>query len=359
MDIYGWNNGGWMNPLDDIQIKPEMLKLIGTIDEFKGRWEVLGNLAPERLSALRRIATIESVGSSTRIEGVKLTDDEVARLLSGLDIRSFRTRDEQEVAGYAELMEIIFESSDEIVFHENHIKQLHGVLLKHSEKDIRHRGHYKTQPNSVEAFDEQGQSVGVIFETATPFDTPRLMEELVSWTRTSLGAGEHHPLLVIGVFVVRFLAIHPFQDGNGRLSRALTMLLLLRTGYHYVPYSSLERIVEENKDEYYRALRSAQSTLDTDESRLGDWLIFFLRCLAKQKEVLERKMNRERLMAPLAPLSEKIMDIIREHGRVTVREVVSLTGANRNTIKDHINRLVRAGHLTRYGHGRGTWYERA
>jgi len=348
-----------MNPFDQIHIRPELVKVIGAIDEFKGRWEVLGQLAPERLSALRRIATIESVGSSTRIEGVRLSDDQVNQLLSGLDMRSFRTRDEQEVAGYAELMELIFESFDEIVFNENHVKQLHGVLLKYSEKDVRHRGHYKTQPNSVEAFDSEGRSVGVIFETASAFDTPRLMEELVSWTRTSLETEEHHPLLVIGVFVVRFLAIHPFQDGNGRLSRALTTLLLLRSGYRYVPYSSIERVVEENKDEYYRALRSAQSTLDADESRLGDWLTFFLRCLAKQKQVLEQKLKRERLMAPLAPLSEKIMDIARKHGRVTVSQAVALTGANRNTIKDHLKRLVKAGRLARRGQGRGTWYEHA
>ncbi len=348
-----------MISLDQVHITPELLRSIGAIDEFKGRWEVLGNLAPERLSAMRRIATIESVGSSTRIEGVRLTDNEVTKLLSGLHIRSFRTRDEQEVAGYAELMELIFESWGEIALTENHIKQLHGVLLKYSHKDERHRGHYKAQPNSVEAFDEEGRSVGVIFETATPFDTPRLMEELVSKTRSSLEAGEHHPLLVIGLFVVRFLAIHPFQDGNGRLSRALTTLLLLRSGYRYVPYTSLERVVEENKSEYYRALRSAQATLEADQSRLDDWLTFFVRCLAKQKEALEQKVNRERLMAPSAPLSEKIMDIVRKHGRVTVREAASLTGANRNTIKDHLKQLLKTGHLTRRGRGRGTWYRRA
>ncbi|MBW2256460.1 MAG: Fic family protein [Deltaproteobacteria bacterium] len=350
--------GAIVKPLDRLHIDAQLLRSIADLDEFKGRWEVLGNLAPERLTALKRIATIESIGSSTRIEGSRLSDDEVERLLAGLDVRSFGTRDEQEVAGYAELMALVFDSYPEISLTENHIRQLHGVLLKHSKKDEHHRGHYKTLPNSVEAFDHHGRSIGVIFETASPFDTPRMMEQLVGWTRFALDADSHHPLLVIGVFVVRFLAIHPFQDGNGRLSRALTTLLMLGAGYGHVPYSSLERIVEENKDAYYLALRRAQSTLDEDESRLGEWIAFFVKCLVQQKNVLIRKLDEERLMAPLAPLSEKLLGIVREHGRVTVREAVALTGANRNTIKVHLQQLVRAGRLVQRGRGRGTWYER-
>ncbi len=348
-----------MDPLSQLVITPELLRLIAEVDEFKGRWEALGNLAPERLSALRRIATIESVGSSTRIEGVKLRDDEIERLLSGLDVSSFRSRDEQEVAGYAELMELIFESSADIPLTENTMAQLHGVLLKHSDKDERHRGHYKTLPNHVEAFDAQGRSVGIIFETATPFDTPRRMEALVAWTNEALAQRTHHPLLIIAAFVVRFLAIHPFQDGNGRLSRALTTLMLLRAGYRYVPYSSLERIVEDSKDEYYLALRRAQATLDADESQLMEWIAFFVRALHRQKEVLEHKIERERLMAPLSPLSERLLGIVAEHGRVTVRQAVALTQASRNTIKVHLGKLVDAGRLVRRGRGRGTWYERA
>lgn len=348
-----------MDPLAKTAITPELLRLIAEIDEFKGRWEALGNLAPERLSALKRIATIESVGSSTRIEGVKLRDDEIERLLSGLDVSSFRSRDEQEVAGYAQLMELIFESPADIPLTENTLRQLHGLLLAHSTKDERHRGSYKTLSNNVEAFDAEGRSVGIIFETATPFDTPRLMEALVAWTKEAFAERKHHSLLIIAVFIVRFLAIHPFQDGNGRLSRALTTLLLLRSGYGYVPYSSLERIVEDSKDEYYLALRRAQATLDEDEAQLIEWITFFVRALHRQKEVLERKVAQERLMAPLSPLSEKLLGIVTEHGRVTVREATALTEANRNTIKDHLGKLVDAGRLVRRGRGRGTWYEKA
>ena len=347
-----------MDSLSKTRITPGLLKAIAEVDEFKGRWEAFGNLAPERLGALKRIATIESVGSSTRIEGVKLSDDEIARLLSGPDVGSFRSRDEEEVAGYADLMELIFESHADIPFTEDAIRQLHGILLKHSQKDARHRGNYKTLPNSVEVFDAEGRSIGVIFETATPFDTPRLMEALFAGIRGAMEKEEHHPLLIIAVFVVRFLAIHPFQDGNGRLSRALTTLLLLQAGYSYVPYSSLERIVEDNKDEYYTALRRAQGTLDKDESQLIDWLTFFGCALRGQKEALHRKVQQEKLMAPLAPLSERILGIVRDHGRVTVREAVAVTQANRNTIKKHLNQLVNTGRLARRGQGRGSWYEK-
>ncbi len=163
-----------------IQITPEILRLVAGIDEFKGAWRALGTLAPDRLSALLRVATIESIGSSTRIEGSRLSDREVERLLSNLQIQKFSTRDEQEVAGYAKAMELVFSSWQDIALTENHIKQLHRDLLVHSEKDAWHRGSYKTSTNSVVAFDENGKQLGVVFETATPFDTPRLMTELAT-----------------------------------------------------------------------------------------------------------------------------------------------------------------------------------
>jgi Fic family protein len=288
-----------------------------------------------------------------------LTDREVDALLSNLDLGSFRTRDEQEVAGYAEATKLVFESAREIPLDENHIKQLHGILLKHSQRDERHRGDYKKLPNNVEAFDRHGRSVGVIFETASPFDTPRLMEELVRWTVRELSGNKHHPLLVIAAFIVRFLAIHPFQDGNGRLARVLTNLVLMRAGYSYVPYSSLERVIEENREQYYRALRSAQGTLDKDESHLMDWLRFFLMSLIEQKKSLEEKIGKERLMTSLSVIDEQLLQIARQHGRITLSSALTLTKTNRNTLKLHLKQLVQAGHLRLLGRGKSSWYEMA
>jgi len=198
--------------IENFHITPEILGLISEIDEFKGAWRALGTLAPERLNALRHVATIESIGSSTRIEGSKLTDSDVEQLLSNLKIKSFETRDEQEVAGYAEVMEMIFQSWQDITLTEGHIKQFHRDLLKYSDKDTRHRGEYKISSNNVVAFDEDGQQIGIVFETATPFDTPRLMSEIVQWTNETLEVNDIHPLLVIAIFIVVFF-------GNSSVSR--------------------------------------------------------------------------------------------------------------------------------------------
>lgn len=344
-----------------LQITPEILILIARIDEFKGAWRALGTLAPERLSALRRVATIESIGSSTRIEGSQLTDREVEQLLSNLAIKSFDTRDEQEVAGYAELMNMVFSSWQDIPFNENHIKQLHQVLLTHSEKDARHRGQYKTHSNSVAAFDENGTHIGIVFETATPFDSPRLMAELVSWVNGELGnariSEKLHPLLIIAIFVVVFLEIHPFQDGNGRLSRVLTTLLLLQAGYAYVPYSSMESVIELNKEAYYLALRQTQGTIRTETPNWQPWLVFFLRSLSEQVRRLEKKVAREKIvLATLPDLSLQIVEFAREHGRVTMMDAIKLTGASRNTLKQHLRNMTERKHLEQHGSGRGVWY---
>lgn len=341
-----------------LQITPEILNLIARIDEFKGAWRALGTLAPDRLSALRRVATIESIGSSTRIEGSKLSDREVEILLSNLAIHSFETRDEQEVAGYAELMDLVFSAWHDIPFNENHIKQLHQILLRHSDKDSRLRGQYKTNTNSVAAFDENGVQIGIVFETASPFDTPRLMGELVMWVNEEREKAHLHPLLIIATFVVVFLEIHPFQDGNGRLSRVLTTLLLIQSGYAYVPYSSLESVIESNKEAYYLALRQTQGTIRTDTPNWQPWLVFFLRSLAEQVRRLEKKVEREKIvLATLPDLSLRIVEFAREHGRVTIGDAIKLTGANRNTLKQHFRNLVERGHLGQQGRGRGVWYE--
>ena len=343
---------------ESLRITPEVLSLIARIDEFKGAWRALGTLAPDRLSALRRVATIESIGSSTRIEGSKLSDREVEQLLSNLEIKSFETRDEQEVAGYAELMDLVFSSWENIPLNENHVKQLHQTLLRHSEKDERHRGQYKTHSNSVAAFDENGTQIGIVFETATPFDTPRLMAELIAWVAQERAKAHLHPLLIISIFVVVFLEIHPFQDGNGRLSRVLTTLLLIQAGYAYVPYSSLESVIEVNKEAYYLALRQTQGTIRTESPNWQPWLVFFLRSLAEQVRRLEKKVAREKIvLAAMPELSLQIVEFAREHGRVTIGDTIRLTGASRHTLKQHFRNLVERGSLNRHGSGRGVWYD--
>jgi len=342
---------------DTIHITPDLLALLSELDEFKGAWRALGTLAPERLSALRHVATIESIGSSTRIEGSKLTDREVEELIAKLEIRRFETRDEQEVAGYAEVMEKVFSAWTDIPVTENHLRQLHRDLLAHSEKDERHRGEYKKLPNNVGAFDADGKMIGIVFETATPFDTPRRMTELVAWLTEARELKRLHKLLVVSVFIVSFLEIHPFQDGNGRLSRVLTTLLLLQAGYAYVPYSSLESVIEHSKEGYYLALRQTQTTMHSSKPDWQPWLLFFLRALQQQKRRLAEKIEREqKIMAALPPLSLQIMDQVRARGRTTLGEMVAVTAASRNTLKVHFRKLVHQNLLVRQGAGKATWY---
>ena len=342
---------------DALMITAEMLTLIAGIDEFKGAWRALEAIAPERLKALRKIATIESIGSSTRIEGAKLSDRDVERLLSNIEIKSFATRDEQEVAGYAEVMDLVFQSYAEIALTENHLKQLHRDLLRYSTKDEWHRGSYKTAANHVAAFDEHGNQISVVFETASPFETPGRMTELVTWAQTTQAEKRLHPLLIIAIFIVVFLEIHPFQDGNGRLSRILTTLMLLQARYAYVPYASLESVIEQKKESYYLALRQTQATIWSERPDWQPWVLFFLQALDQQKNRLAAKIEREKIVAAQLPeLSVRILDFAREHGRVSAGDMVRLTGASRNTLKQQFRHLVERGYLTRHGGGRTTWY---
>lgn len=336
-----------------------MLRLIAELDEFKGQWRMIHSLSPEKLTSLRRVATIESVGSSTRIEGSKLTDRQVEDLLGRLDLTEFSTRDEQEVAGYAYVMDQVFDAFEQIPVTENMIGQLHQDLLRYSTKDERHRGQYKTLPNHVAAFDASGKEIGIVFQTTAPFDTPREMEALVAWFIKADREQSLHPLLLVGSFIVVFLAIHPFQDGNGRLSRVLTTLMLLRAGYAYVPYSSLESIIEASKEGYYRALRRTQTTLHTTKPDWEAWLLFFLRSLVKQKNSLAKKIDLNGPQtADLHPLAKQIIALLPDHETLTLSQLVQLTKGKPSTLKLRLKELVEKGYLVPKGKGRGAYYER-
>ena len=341
-------------------ITPEMLRLIAELDEFKGQWRMMRSLSPEKLTGLRKVATIESVGSSTRIEGSKLTDRQVEDLLGGLHITEFQTRDEQEVAGCAYVMDQVFDAFGQIPVTENMIGQLHRDLLRYSTKDERHRGHYKTVPNHVAAFDADGKEIGIVFQTTSPFDTPRAMESLVAWFTKADRERSLHPLLLIGSFIVVFLAIHPFQDGNGRLSRLLTTLMLLRAGYAHVPFSSLESVIEATKEGYCRALRRTQTTLALEQPDWEAWLLFFLHSLTKQKDTLARQISLEASRPEdLHPLAQKIAALLPDHETLTLSQIVTLTGGKPSTIKLRLKELVTKGYLVPKGQGRGAYYLRS
>ncbi len=337
-----------------LALAAEDVQLLSLIDEFKGHWKALESLVPERLTSLRRVATIESIGSSTRIEGSRLTDREVEQLLGRLETKSFATRDEQEVAGYAFVMEQVFAYAQEIPFTVNMVQQLHRDLLQFSEKDARHRGQWKALPNHVAAFDENGKELGIVFATSTPFDTPFHIEALLRWHREADADTGLHPLVRVAIAVVIFLAIHPFQDGNGRLSRTLTTLLLLRAGYSYAPYSSLESVIETNKEAYYMALRRTQISWQQGQPDWEAWLRFFLRSLLRQIRRLQERMDTR--PAELTPGARRILELLPTAPTLTLSQIVRLTGLPESTAKLRIKELLAAGRLLRHGQRKGTYY---
>ncbi|WEK36916.1 MAG: Fic family protein [Candidatus Pseudobacter hemicellulosilyticus] len=333
-----------------------MLNLIAGLDEFKGSWKALGRMAPEKLAALREVATIESIGASVRIEGNTITNADVEKMLQ--DQKGvYLTRHEQEVAGYAALVDHVFLNWQQLPFSEAHIRELHRQMLKYSLKDENHRGDYKTLTNHVEAFDQDGRSQGIAFRTASPFETAGRMVELMKWATVALEERRHHPLLVIAVFTILFLEIHPFQHGNGRLSRLLTTLLLLKTGYGYVPFSSLEHVIEQNRDAYHQSLRRTQATIRAINPDWSPWIMYFLKALQQQKDRLAAKLEQVQVVQERLPgLSVLILEMVKGHGRINLQDAVTTTAANKNTVKKHIQQLVGNGYLVKQGIGKSTWY---
>lgn len=274
----------------NFETNQRLLQLIAHIDGFRGKWEIAENQENRYLKELRKIATIESIGSSTRIEGALMTDEEVKNLLNDIKITKLKTRDEQEVIGYYEVLELIYESYSSMRLSESYIKQLHQLLLKYSHKDQRHRGAYKSLSNKVVATYPTGEQ-RTIFATTEPILVAGEMQELIAWTNEQLEQNFIHPLIVIASFIYDFLSIHPFQDGNGRLSRLLTTLCLLQNEYSFVQYVSFENHIEHHKKAYYEALMNGQKNRGTEDERIELWLIFFLESLKTLTEKLELRYD--------------------------------------------------------------------
>ncbi len=334
-----------------------IIKKIGEIEKFQGKWEILKLRDSEFLGELRHIATIESIGSSTRIEGSSLSDNDIKKLIDNLEISKLEKRDEQEVIGYWETLELLLDNADNIELSELCIYQLHGLLLKYSEKDIRQRGRYKTLSNKVVAKYLDG-SQKTIFNTTDPSMVSREMNDIISWTNARLTDKSINPLIIIGCFIYEFLSIHPFHDGNGRLSRLLTTLLLVKEKYFFVQYVSFEHIIEKRKKEYYKALMECQKNRYTTDENLGVWITFFLDCIIKLSTELENKL--ERIIHNDIYLNErqkKIVNLISKNGRMRMSDISrKIPEASLPTVKKDLQYLVGNNIVTREGRGRATTY---
>lgn len=328
------------------------------IDEQKGRWIAGAQLSPQILARLRRSTLVTSTGASTRIEGAKLSDEDIEKMMRGLSIQKFANRDKEEVQGYYELLENIFNSWKSLSFSESSIKHFHRELLKYVEKDQIHRGDYKKRENQVQMINEAGDSIGVLFNTTLAWLTPKEMQELVEWGQKALANKKTHPLLVIGNFLVEFLQIHPFQDGNGRMSRVLTNLLLLKEGYLYTSYVSHEKLVEDNKPDYYVALRRSQKTFKSEHENIVPWLEFFFSMLLKQAKMAVELLSKENIEKLLSPKQLKVWEYINKTDEATPGQISKATGVARPTINQVLNKLLRLKKVERLSQGRTTRYKK-
>lgn len=339
-------------------IPAEIVSKIGQIDTLQGRWIGGAELSPQVLDGLKRSVLITSTGASTRIEGAKLSDEDVEKFMRGLSMQQFADRDKQEVKGYYELLEAVFNSWEKLKFNENTIKHFHSELLKYAEKDQEHKGDYKKKENKVHMVNNAGESLGVLFDTTSAYLTPKEMQELVEWTQNALAEKRYHPLLVIANFLVEFLKIHPFEDGNGRISRVLTNLLLLQVGYEYMPYISHEKLVEDNKADYYLALRQSQHSFDTKKDNILTWHDFFLDVFVKQSQMAVNLLSQENIEKLLSEKQLTVWEYLSKVKQTTPREIAAETKIAYETVRQALRKLLRLKRVERIGQGRSTRYRK-
>lgn len=339
------------------EVFQQILKQLSIVDSFKGNWESIELKHSKHLKELRKIATIESIGSSTRIEGATLTDEEVEKLLKSVKITKLTTREQQEVVGYYDALQVILDNYQDLELSERYIHQLHGILLKHSAKDQSHKGQYKTLSNQVVANYPDGTQ-RTIFRTTEPSLTAKEMEALISWTKERVQQEDMHPVMIAAAFVYEFLSIHPYQDGNGRLSRLLTTLLLMQQGYEFVQYISFEHIIEERKDDYYRTLMEGQKNRYKETEKIDRWILFFLDCLVTLIKRLEAKYELySKLKKELNERQQSVMEFVKSKGKVRMSEIEeAFKDYSRNTLKKDMSYLVNEGLLMKTGERKGTRY---
>ncbi len=338
------------------KLATQIYQRIAAVDAIKGQWHIANTLSPQMGQRLQTSVIVTSTGASTRIEGSRLSDTEVQALFRKQNIKAFKTRDEQEVGGYLDLLKLVFEQWDDIPFSESTILNFHQQMLKYSDKDTRHKGGYKFGSNRVEARDTDGNLVGVIFDPTPPHLVQKEMLELLEWTQAELADHNFPPLLVIANFVFEFLAIHPFQDGNGRLSRILTNLLLLQAGYEFTPFVSHEKIIEDNKADYYLALNQTQQSWKSKAENLSGWVLFFLDVLNVQSQSALKLMQEEPVELFLSDIQQQVWDFALTQTTFSRGEVIKATGIYPSTVNHTLRKLMDMNKLERIGQGRATRY---
>lgn len=334
-----------------IPVNPEILKSVARIDRFREIWAGGTPIQPEQLAKLRDNARLQSVAASCRIAGIRAREADIAAILSG---GPSSVAEHAELAGYAAAMNRSFPSSGPIVTFDE-LTSLNAVVLGKPGNPPPPSALRET-PLHLEVFDAGGRAQGRVLQTLPPRLLQDKIEDLVSWLELELRSAEKNAILVAGTFFIYATSISPFERGNGRTIRVIVPHLLRRAGYGFVDYASLERIFEETRFGYYDAIDQAQTKIWTDEANLTPWLTFFVESLHALTLRLQTKIDLETRARELPPLQRAILDTIRENGMGAAALLMATTGANRNTLKDNLRRLVDRGLLERIGSKRGTVY---
>lgn len=337
----------------NLDLSFDLINKLSSIDRFSGEWSNIERREGiHTLKQLKSIATVQSVGASTRIEGSKLTNDEIRVLLfENLKIDKLEERDQQEVVGYFQALDTISESFADIRVAEGDVKNLHKILMKHSEKDKWHRGDYKQHPNSVEAHYPNGRTVTIFNTTKPGQDTEISMHALFEWYQNDKSTPA---IIKVAVFVYEFLSIHPFQDGNGRLSRLLGTLLLLKQGYQWIEYVSFEHEIENSKSDYYKVLMDCQQNRPSEN--IDSWLDFFLACLKSIQDKLMQKLETQQSQNALNPREKKIVQLIEAYPGIKSGEIASKLNIPLPSVKRILSEMVTDKIISKNGTGTGTNY---
>ena len=328
-----------------------LLRIVSKIDRFDASWAAIEKKEKQSLNQLKNIATVRSVGASTRIEGSNMSDEEVKVLLDDIDITKIEDRDSQEVVGYFEVLDLISENHKDIEITESNIKNLHNLLLKYSDKDSWHRGNYKQHSNAVEATLIDGTKQIIFQTTNAGYETEDAMRDLMKWYNKDT---ETHALVKSALFSYEFVSIHPFQDGNGRLSRLIATLLLMKNGYNWIQYVSFEHEIESRKSEYYIELRKCQA--ERPNENVTSWINFFFDALMNIQVQLLKKLEDKGTKAKLSPREKSILVFIENNVGSKSGSIAKKLNIPNPTVKRILTKLVNDELIEKYGIGAGTNY---
>ncbi len=332
-------------------LTPDIVSLLGTLRECKGRQDLFVEAKSDVLTQLLEVAKIQSTGASNRIEGIYTSDERLKELVK--EKSEPRNRSEEEIAGYREVLAIVHENYEYISPRVNTILQMHKELYAFSGKTL--GGRFKTTDNVIEETTAEGERK-VRFQPVPAFMCEQAIDDLCQAFNNAMDEGRHDPLLLTMMFVLDFLCIHPFSDGNGRISRLLTLLLLYKTGFIVGKYISVEMLIEKTKEQYYETLRESSLGWHENKNTYLPFVRYMLGVLVKAYGEFEQRV--EHLAYRKMTKGERVREIISHHlGKVTKRDILNMApDISEAMVEKALADLLAQGFIEKIGNGRGSGY---